>query len=1044
MMNQLRNRIHLLIGLGLCAIVGSTPAFTARDADTMTSAFNSEFYVQKGATGHFKNHQTGGISYFWTQAEMIESVIDAYEWTGDEVYLSMTTNLLNGFLVNNGSDWSWNIYNDDIMWAVLAFARVSQHTGNASYAAVAKANFDLCYARAWDTTFGGGLWWTTDNDYKNAAVNGPAAIAAYQMYQIYGDVGYLTKSGEIYDWEKATLLSASGSIADGYNTSGVVGGPTTYNQGTFIGAAHFLGHTNDAALVANFTMMRMTVAGILPEYGIADNNSGFNAIFLRWMTRFMNDRNLQDLYQPWLQWNAAAAWDVRRADNLSWCQWRQPSPTGINFYAWDCIASYSALAAADPTQLLSPAPFPNHPIGYWPLDETSGVVAADVSGNANDGAVNNGVWISDGRVNGCLSFDGLNSEVQVGNPLRNDFSIAFWVNTTQAASGSQWYHGAGLVDGDVPFNSDDFGTALVGGKFAFGVGNPDVTVPSLSSINDGNWHQCVATRQQATGTLKVYVDGILEATGTGTRNTLDASSQLLFGAISSGGHYFDGSLDEVRLFTRTVSSNEVAALYHSSAYAPTTAPSNLVATAGNARVRLEWSDAAGATSYLVERSLTTGGPYTLITNCSTTTFTDSTALNNRTYHYVVSGMNEVGEGQPSAQASASPTGLVAWFNADALTNLSNGAEVWKWPDWSGNGHDAIQTLSANRPGYISGGMNGQPVVRFNAAAGNHLWCYRPVQDDFTLIVVCQSSQGVGTGIEFYQGAGLLSGEVSGVVNDYGMSLNASGEVLAGVGNPDTSIHSSGGSNDGQPHIVTFKRTRSSGVLRLYLDGIQVAGGTAGTVSLTAPNILALGAQGVLNNFLGGDIAEIRIYDTSLSEIDRIYLERSLKCRYGLAGGAPPISPVGLTGAAGNRAVSLNWMLTTGAATYELWRSTDNGVSYQRVASGLTTSSYVDTTAISGLNNIYRVAAANDCGVGPQSAPVNIFLPLPTLSMTLRSSSVEIGWPGWANDWELRGTTNLVPPVIWAPVTNTVISTNDQFQLSLPMDSRQRFFILAAP
>ena len=136
--------------------------------------------------------------------------------------------------------------------------------------------------------------------------------------------------------------------------------------------------------------------------------------------------------------------------------------------------------------------------------------------------------------NGCLNFNGVNSYVQITNRVDNDFTIAFWVKTTQTAGTGQWYNGAGLVDGDYPGVANDFGTALLGGKFAFGVGNPDTTISSSATINDGNWHLCVATRQQTTGLMKVYVDGALSATGYADRNTQNASARLLFGAIASG------------------------------------------------------------------------------------------------------------------------------------------------------------------------------------------------------------------------------------------------------------------------------------------------------------------------------------------------------------------------------------------------------------------------------------------------------------------------------------------------------------------------------
>jgi len=1033
-------------GLGILVLtsVQMASAITSKEAETMSGAFSSAFYQVSGTNGWFKNNQTGGISYFWTQAEMIETVIDAYEWTSNSIYRGMITNLLNGFLSHEGTSWTWNKYNDDIMWAVLAFSRGGVLTGNSNYCNVAKANFDACYARAWDNTWGGGLWWTTDKDFKNAAVNGPGAIAAYMMYQIYGDPSYLTKANDVFNWERTTLFLANGVIADGYNAGGLVGGPTTYNQGTFIGAAHFLGYTNEASLAANYTLNSMTTLGIPPQYGIDDNNSGFNAIFNRWLVRYMRDRNLQSLYQGWLQNNAAAAWGVRRADNLSWCQWLQSSPAGTNFFSWDCIASFSAALAAAPTQPVSPSPYPLYPIGHWPLDETSGTVAGDISGNNNSGSVANASWNGSGRVDGCLVFNGVNSSVQVTNKLVNDFSIAMWVKTTQTAGTPQWYNGVGLVDGDFPLNNNDFGTALVGGKFAFGVGNPDVTILSGASINDGNWHLCVATREQASGAIKVYVDGALQGSGNGTRNTLSASSQLLFGAIASGGHYFNGSLDDIRLFTRALDPGEVAALYHSQTNLPSTAPSNLVATATSARIKLSWGDAAGATSYNLKRALVSGGPYTTLGNVSGTSYTDTRVQNNRTYYYVVSGVNAVGEGPDSLEASVNTLAMTAWFKADALTGLANGARVSKWPDLTGNGFDAIQPVATNQPAFVANAINGKPALHFSSASKSYLWLYRAAQDDFTIVLVYRSSQGLNAGVNFWEGAGLLSGERPAPVNDFGISLNANGQVLAGTGNPDKTIASGGGFNNGQPHVVTLRRVKGSGVIYLYVDGSLVATMAAGTQSLTAPNFLALGAQGVLNNFLEGDVAEVQVYNAVFSDADRSGIERALQCKYGIAGGTVPTSPTGLVGVAGNRQIALNWMLKPGATDYTLFRSTDGGATYQAIATGLTASSYVDMNAVSGQVNYYRVAGTDECGTGANSGVVGVNLPLPVLVAHTSAGQINLSWPGWADDWSMFSTTNLTPPVNWEAVTNEIIISNGEFQVSLPINHPEQFFRLAAP
>src|SRR5512145_2751314 len=72
----------------------NTFAITTNEANRIIGAYNSAFYEVSGTNGYFKDTQTGGIAYFWGQAEMIECVIDAYEWTTNAVYGSMITNLL--------------------------------------------------------------------------------------------------------------------------------------------------------------------------------------------------------------------------------------------------------------------------------------------------------------------------------------------------------------------------------------------------------------------------------------------------------------------------------------------------------------------------------------------------------------------------------------------------------------------------------------------------------------------------------------------------------------------------------------------------------------------------------------------------------------------------------------------------------------------------------------------------------------------------------------------------------------------------------------
>jgi fibronectin type 3 domain-containing protein len=88
--------------------------------------------------------------------------------------------------------------------------------------------------------------------------------------------------------------------------------------------------------------------------------------------------------------------------------------------------------------------------------------------------------------------------------------------------------------------------------------------------------------------------------------------------------------------------------------APST-PTGLHATAGNAQVGLTWGASAGATSYHVKRSTTSGGPYTQISSPMSESFTDTGLTNGTKYFYVVSALNSAGESANSAEASAEPT-----------------------------------------------------------------------------------------------------------------------------------------------------------------------------------------------------------------------------------------------------------------------------------------------------------------------------------------------------------------------------------------------------
>ena len=331
-------------------------AFTPADADTLFEAHTKAFYEETDGRAWFKESSDGGKVSYWMRAEQMEMVLDAFERTKKPQQMEMFIKLFNGFLADHGRTWERNEFNDDIMWMVIACTRGHLLSGNTEFRDVAKANFDFCYARAISTDLGGGLWWKTDNKSKNACVNGPGAIAAFLLHKATVEEGYLTKAKELFLWERKTLFdAATGKVYDAIRASGRVARfSLTYNQGTFVGAAHLLGYHDEAKLAATFTMNQLCKDGYLPPADEKNDGGGFNGIGMRWIAKFVKDRGEQAAFGPWLQKNAEAAWQARRtSDNLSWCRWPQPTPDGRR-YSWGCSSAVVTLQVVTPDAVQKP------------------------------------------------------------------------------------------------------------------------------------------------------------------------------------------------------------------------------------------------------------------------------------------------------------------------------------------------------------------------------------------------------------------------------------------------------------------------------------------------------------------------------------------------------------------------------------------------------------------------------------------------------------------------------------------------------------------
>jgi hypothetical protein len=271
-------------------------------------------------------------------------------------------------------------------------------------------------------------------------------------------------------------------------------------------------------------------------------------------------------------------WDY---NGLAVQQWKL-KPVGNG--AWEFINVNSSLAMAVTNASQSPGAgivlwtntatpeqnwFPLQPdvalAAYYALDGNT----LDSSGNGNDGTPSaSATNYIPGRIGTqALQFNGVDVYVQIPRSIGagNCFTIAFWIKTIQTGNGTvNWWNGAGLVDGKVAgVVTNDFGVSLLNGKIAFDIGNPNTTLQSTVTVNDSQWHHIAVMRNGIDGMMTIYIDGTVNTNKFGPVGPRMASPFLRLGSLQYGGGtgtYYNGALDDVRLYNGWLDTNTIAQL----------------------------------------------------------------------------------------------------------------------------------------------------------------------------------------------------------------------------------------------------------------------------------------------------------------------------------------------------------------------------------------------------------------------------------------------------------------------------------------------------
>ncbi|HEX9297710.1 MAG TPA: LamG domain-containing protein [Polyangiaceae bacterium] len=165
----------------------------------------------------------------------------------------------------------------------------------------------------------------------------------------------------------------------------------------------------------------------------------------------------------------------------------------------------------------------------------------------------------------ALQFNGGGTYGTINRIVQDDFTFEAWIKTsvTSPLAGSNFWEGYGLIYADVTSTVNDFGSSILNGKFAFGVGNPDTTIQSTSLVTSGQWIHVAATRRMSTGQIQVFVNGNAETTVTPAQTqSLTAPMAITIGGNTINSRYFGGTMDELRFWNVVRTGAEITEAMH--------------------------------------------------------------------------------------------------------------------------------------------------------------------------------------------------------------------------------------------------------------------------------------------------------------------------------------------------------------------------------------------------------------------------------------------------------------------------------------------------
>jgi hypothetical protein len=319
-------------------------------------------------------------------------------------------------------------------------------------------------------------------------------------------------------------------------------------------------------------------------------------------------------------------------------------------------------------------------VGYWQFDGD----ANDAAGSNHGTLIGDPVWVEDPNRGWCLDFDGDGDYVDVGEDPSLTFTdaitVACWIKVRAfdrnwnaiITKGDDWVLARTRSDNRIAFLC----LGLTGG------GWPEVY---SDDVNDGDWHHIAGVYDGSM--LYMYRDGESVDSKTVRGGINSKWSRVLIGENGQTfNRCWNGLIDEVRIYDRALTADEIIALANPEPVAPPPpppppAPNDVTAVGHDSRIDLKWSfnTDPNLEGYNIYRADSNDGPFTKLNDSvhTVSVYSDFFGENDRRYYYYVRSVAilEGGESEPSNIASAAS---YAMDDEQLLTSVQEAVFRYFW------------------------------------------------------------------------------------------------------------------------------------------------------------------------------------------------------------------------------------------------------------------------------------------------------------------------------------------------------------------------------